>query len=110
MGRDLLQACLDPQQTSHLNGAAQKIEAIALAGDDPEPRYWVGTLLSYCGQKDAAVRLLRSAIEHNYCAYSALRTDPLLAKFRGTPEFREVQSAAKECQKEFLAQRDQTPR
>jgi hypothetical protein len=109
MARDLLQACLGPQQTSQLDGAAQKIETAALAGADPEPRYWVGALLSYCRQKDAALRLLRSAVEHNYCAYTALQTDPMLVKLRGTPEFSELLSAAKQCQNRFLAQRDQSP-
>jgi len=109
MARDLLQSCLDPQQTSQLNRAAQKIETAALAGVDGEPRYWVGALLSYCGQKDAALRLLRSAVEHNYCAYTALQTDPLLEKFRRTPEFSEVLSAAKECQNGVLAQLNQSP-
>jgi serine/threonine protein kinase len=109
MGRDLVQYCLDPQQTSQLDKAAQKVEAAALAGFDAEPRYWVGTLLSYCGQKDASLRLLRSAVEHNYCAYAALQSDPLLVKLRGTPEFGELLSAAKECQNRFLAQRDQSP-
>jgi eukaryotic-like serine/threonine-protein kinase len=108
LGRDLLLACLDPQQTSQLDGAAKKSEAAALAGVDAEPRYFVGALLSYCGQKDAAVRLLRSAIEQNYCAYTALQSDPLLAKVRGTPEFRELLSAAKECQSRFLAERNKT--
>jgi tetratricopeptide (TPR) repeat protein len=69
MGRDLLQACLHPQQTSQLDGAAQKIETAALAGDDPEPRYWVGAVLSYCRQKDAALRLLRSAVEQLLCLH-----------------------------------------
>jgi tetratricopeptide (TPR) repeat protein len=109
MGRDLVQACLDPQQTSQLERAAKKIEAAALAGVDAEPRYWVGAALSYCGEKDAALRLLRSAVEHNYCAYTALQTDPLLVKFRGTPEFSGLLSAAKECQNRFLAQRNQSP-
>jgi eukaryotic-like serine/threonine-protein kinase len=109
LGRDLLLACQDPQQTSQLDGAAKKSEAAALAGVDAEPRYFVGALLSYCGQKDAAVRLLKSAIEQNYCAYTALQSDPLLVKLRGTPEFRELLSAAKECQNRFLAQRDQSP-
>jgi TolB-like protein/tetratricopeptide (TPR) repeat protein len=62
MGRDLFQACLDPQQTSQLERAAQRIETAALAGTDPEPRYWVGTMLSFCGQKDAALRLLRTPL------------------------------------------------
>jgi TolB-like protein/predicted Ser/Thr protein kinase len=106
MARDLLQACLDPQQTSKLDQAAQKLEAAALAGFDAEPRYNFGALLSYCGKKDAALHLLRNAIEHNYCAYTALQTDPLLVKLRGTPEFGQLLSAAKQCQNRFLAQRD----
>jgi len=109
VGHDLLRVCLDPEQASQLSRAAQKIETAALAGVDAEPRYAFGTLLSYCGQKDAALRLLRSAVEHNYCAYTALQTDPLLVKFRGTPEFSELLSAAKECQNRFLAQRNQSP-
>src|SRR5208337_3501255 len=78
MGRDLFQYCLDPQQSSKLDQAAEKIEAATLAGVDAEPRYQYGALLSYCGRKDAAARLLRSAFEHKYCAYTALQTDPLL--------------------------------
>jgi hypothetical protein len=85
-----------------LDRAAQKIEAAALAGVDAEARYFVGALLSYCGHKDAAVRLLRSAIEQKYCAYTALQSDPLLVKLRGIPEFSELLSAAKECQNSFL--------
>lgn len=109
LGRDLLQACLDPQQASQLDSAVKKSEAAALAGVDAEPRYVVGALLSYCGQKDAAVHLVRSAIEQNYCAYTALQSDPLLVKLRATPEFRELLSAARNCQSRFLAQRDQSP-
>jgi eukaryotic-like serine/threonine-protein kinase len=105
MGRDLLQACLGPQQTSQLDRAARKIEADALAQLDSEPRYYTGALLSYCGQKEAAVRLLRSAIEQNYCAHAALQSDPMLVKLRGTSEFSELLSAAKECQNRFLAER-----
>jgi hypothetical protein len=32
-----------------------------------------------------------------------LQTDPLLVKLRGTPEFRKLLSAAKECQKKVLS-------
>ena len=108
MPRDLIQACLDPQQTSQFDRAAQKMEAAALAGVDAEPRYWVGALLSYCGQKDAALRLLRSAVEHNYCSYTALQTDALLANLRGTHEFSELLTAAKQCKNRLLAERNQT--
>jgi DNA-binding winged helix-turn-helix (wHTH) protein/TolB-like protein/tetratricopeptide (TPR) repeat protein len=109
MGHDLLLACLDSQQASQLEGSAQAVETAALAGVDAEPRYVFGTLLSYCGQKDAALRMLRSAIEHNYCAYQSLQCDPLLVKLRGTPEFSELLSAAEECQGRFLVQREQNP-
>jgi serine/threonine protein kinase len=106
MARDLVQACLDPQRRSELDREAKKIEALTLAGVDAEPRYWMGSLMSYCGQKDASLRLLRSAVEHNYCAYTALQNDPLLAKLRRSPEFSELLSAAKACQDRFLAQQD----
>ena len=108
MGHDLLQVCLDPQQAAQLDRTARKIETAVLAAVDAEPRYVFGTLLSYCGQRDAAVRLLRSAIEHNYCAYQTLQSDPMLVRLRGTPEFSELLSAAKECRDKFLAQRDQS--
>jgi DNA-binding winged helix-turn-helix (wHTH) protein/TolB-like protein len=109
MGHDLLQACLDPQQASQLEGSAKVVETAALAGVDAEPRYVFGTLLSYCGQKAAALRMLRSAIEQNYCAYQSLQSDPLLVRLRGTPEFGELLSAAKQCQGRFLVQREQNP-
>src|SRR5947208_7182348 len=66
MGRDLLQACLGPSRNSALDEISQKAEAAALAGTDPEPRYVVGSVLAYCDRNDAALRLLNSAIEHNY--------------------------------------------
>jgi serine/threonine protein kinase len=108
MGRDLLQACLDYPQSSQCDSAAQTIEKTAFAGVDVEPLYSVGALLSYCGRKDASLRLLRRAVQQNYCAYTALQTDPLLVKFRGTPEFDALLATAKGCQTRFLAQRDQT--
>jgi tetratricopeptide (TPR) repeat protein len=107
MGRNLIQACLDPQRTSELETSAQKMEDAVLAMIDAEPRYNMGALLSYCGQKGSALRLLRSAVEHNYCAYSALQSDPLLVKLRGSPEISELLSAAKQCQNRVLARRDQ---
>jgi hypothetical protein len=48
--------------------------------------------------REGALRLLRSAIsEYNYCAYTAMQTDSLLAKLRQTQEFGELLSAAKTC-------------
>ncbi|MGA2020791.1 MAG: hypothetical protein ABSH02_09395 [Candidatus Sulfotelmatobacter sp.] len=103
MGRDLIQACIDPPHSP-------QCDAAALAGVDVEPLYSVGALLSYCGQKDAALRSLKKAIEKNYCAYTALQTDPLLVNLRGTPEYPKLLSDAKQCQNNFLGQRDQSSR
>jgi hypothetical protein len=35
-------------------------------------------LFAYGGKKDAAIHLLKTAIEQNYCSYSNLLCDPLL--------------------------------
>jgi tetratricopeptide (TPR) repeat protein len=106
--RDFLQACGEPSKTHALDKIEHEWEAAVLAGTDVEGCYITGALLAYCGQNDAALRLLKSSIEKNYCAYTALQTDPLLVKLRGTPEFSGLLSAAKQCQNRFLAQRDQS--
>jgi len=102
-GRDLIEACLDPTQAPSLPQIANKTEAAALAANDAEIRYLFGRLLAYCGQEDQALRTLKSAIR-NYCAYTALETDPLLTKLRGNSEFDKLRSAAKECQNKVLAE------
>lgn len=79
----------------------------ALADTDPEPQYFHGALMMFCGQREIASRLFKSAIARNYCAYSALQNDPLLAKFRSTPEFGQVLSLAKECQERFVKERNE---
>jgi len=107
--RELLQACREPSKTHTLDTIAHEMETAALADADAEPRYFVGTVLAYCDQNDAALRLLKSAIEQNYCAYTALQKDPLLVNLRGTPEFSVLLSEAKQCENRFLAQRDQSP-
>jgi eukaryotic-like serine/threonine-protein kinase len=103
--RRLLQACLDPRQPE-LDRVAREEEAVALADPDPENRYYSAIVMAMCGQRDIALRLLKNSIEHNYCAYSALQADPALAKLRQTPEFPQLLSAARDCQKKFLAERD----
>jgi hypothetical protein len=59
-----------------------------------------------CGQKDSALRLLKSSVGHNYCPYSGLQADPALVKLRGTPEFSQLLSSAKDCQNSFLAEQN----
>ncbi|MGB9204040.1 MAG: protein kinase [Terriglobales bacterium] len=101
--RDMLDACLQLRPASELTRIAQAAESMQGMEGDPEPLYFQGSVMAFCGQKDDAVRLLRGAIEHNYCAYSALRSDPLLEKLRTTPEFNQLLSAAQQCQRKFVA-------
>jgi eukaryotic-like serine/threonine-protein kinase len=102
--RDLAEAVLGMRPPAELDRLAQE-DAISLAaGDDPETSYYQGSLLAYAGKKDAAVHMLRMAIEQNYCAYSALENDPLLDKLRPTPEFAELLKAARFCREPLLAQ------
>ena len=104
-GRDFLQACLVPGHANELESASNEFAAAVMIEPDPERRYANGALLAYCGEQDAALRAISSAIQKNYCAYSNLQHDPLLAKLRNTPEFTQLLSAAKACQDDFLSKR-----
>ena len=104
--RDLLEVCLQLRPASELDIIAQKTETAVLAEADPETRYYQGSILAFCGKTDTAARLLKSAIERNYCSSSALRSDPLLTKLRGTPEFSQLLIAAARCQKRFLTEQN----
>jgi TolB-like protein len=104
--RDLLQACL-MGPTSELERLAHVAET-AGPTPDSESSYDEGAIFAYCGKNKAAVHMLGMAIQHNYCAYAALQTDPLLVKLRGTTEFKELLTVAKECQNRILAQQHQS--
>jgi eukaryotic-like serine/threonine-protein kinase len=97
--RDLLEACLGPQRPQNFDQIVHNAEATTLAEPDPEDWYHEGALLAYCGQTDVALHLLKSAVESNYCAYSALLSDPALAKLRADPRFSEILTNADNCQK-----------
>ncbi|HEX4593027.1 MAG TPA: protein kinase, partial [Bryobacteraceae bacterium] len=102
--RDLMEAALGLRPASELDRIAQEDTTSLAAGEDPEASYQQGAVLAYAGKKDAAVHMIRMAIEQNYCAYSALENDPLLDKLRATPEFAELLKAARFCQEPLLAQ------
>jgi eukaryotic-like serine/threonine-protein kinase len=99
--RELIEACLQPT-AANLDAMAQSAEASVAAEPDPERRYYEGAIFAYCGKTDAATRLIKSAIDQNYCAVSALQFDPLLAKLRSTRSFSELQAAAQKCQTKFM--------
>ncbi len=96
--RDLLEACLQLRPASDLDRIAQELEANRAGELDPEMLYYEGALLGYCGKKQAALNLLQTAVERNYCSYSNLVSDRLLAKLRSDPAIDKVLTLAGECQ------------
>ncbi len=96
--RNLLEACLQGPPTE-LDGIANKALTMPPTEPDPELLYYQGAILAFCSKKEAAMHLLKTAITHNYCAYSQLLSDPLLAKVRPTPEFDQLLTAAHDCLK-----------
>src|SRR5262249_9585388 len=101
-----LAVCLnDPKATDEVRAKATVNKY--LSEPDPEPRYVIAIDTLFCGHPDAALQLLRGAVEGHYCAYGGLQTDPLWAKLRGTPQFAEIVTAAKKCRDDFMAQRGQ---
>ena len=96
--RDLLESCLELRPASDLDKLAQESETSYPSDPDPETWYYEGALFAYCGKHKAAIHLLQSAIENNYCAYSNLLTDPLLSKLRSDPDIDKLLTSARECQ------------
>jgi len=108
--RGVIVACLDPSSSAAKDREVRAASPVFLADADPENRYWDAALMAACGQPGIAIPLIKSAIAGHFCAYTALQTDPLIAKLRSAPEFNQLLSAAKECQNNFLAERAQAAR
>ena len=51
-----------------------------LTETDPEPQYYRGAIMAFCGQKGIALRLLKTSIGRDYCAYSQLQIRPLVGE------------------------------
>src|ERR1039457_2262006 len=101
--RDLLEACLQLRPAADLDRMAQEAETSVPSEPDPETWYYQGSLFAYCGKKQAALHLLQSAVEQNYCAHENLLSDPLLAKLRTDTAFDKVLTAAGNCQEAVRA-------
>jgi len=100
------QACLNGRPPQEVESLAREEAAAMLNVRDSEPKYYAASEFAYCGQREVALRLLRKAVEENYCSYPAMDKDPLFASIRGRPEFAAIRQAGIECQKRFLAHRD----
>ena len=96
--RDLLEACTATQRPADFVKTIREAESSVMIEPDPEQWYHVGALMAYCRQNEPALRLLKAAVQQNYCAYSALLDDPLLRDLRKDTAFNEVLTAASNCQ------------
>jgi TolB-like protein len=96
--RDLMIACTATQRPPDFEKIVRESESSVMIEPDPEAWYRIGALMAYCGQKEPALRLLKAAVQQNYCAYSALLDDPLLKDLRKETAFSEVLTAASACQ------------
>jgi TolB-like protein len=96
--RDLLVACTQAQRPADFDKIVRDAESSVMVEPDPEAWYHMGALMAYCGQKEPALRLLKAAVQQNYCAHSALLDDPLLKNLRKETAFNEVLTAASKCQ------------
>jgi TolB-like protein len=101
--RDLVESCVALRPPAELDHLAQQAIESPPAETDPELWYYQGSLFGYCGKKQAALHMLKLAVQQNYCAYSNLLSDPLLTKLRADPAFDEVLTAAGNCQKAIPA-------
>jgi tetratricopeptide (TPR) repeat protein len=96
--RDLMEACTAAQKPPDFARIVRETESSVMMEPDPEAWYRIGDLMAACGQKEAALRLLKAAVQQNYCAYSGLLDDPLLKDLRKETAFNEVLTAGSNCQ------------
>ncbi|WP_348263352.1 winged helix-turn-helix domain-containing protein [Telmatobacter sp. DSM 110680] len=98
----MLLACARHASESEIKALASKVEV----DDDPEVDYFFAGHLAYCGQTKAALRMLKVAIDHNYCSYPAMDTDPFFKDLRANAEFQKLRQAGKACHADFMSDRE----
>jgi eukaryotic-like serine/threonine-protein kinase len=105
----LLHGCLPEPDSPRCKNAEELQYRQTMASLDPEQGYWVGSDVFTLGRTDLALPVLKHAVSLGYCAYPALKTDPLFKELQTNPEFQQIIVAAKACQDKFLAERDRSP-
>jgi tetratricopeptide (TPR) repeat protein len=98
--RRILSAFLS--QAPDLSDVADEAEAEFQAEPDLEWQYFGGSVLAYVGQRKAALRLLRRAVEGNFCAFPAMDRDPVWDGVRSDPRFGEIRETAIACRERYL--------
>jgi len=99
----MLLACARHEPESQIRALAAGVEI----DDDPEVNYFFAGHLAYCGQTSESLRLLKLAVDGNYCSYPTVDLDPFFAKIRTARGFAEVRAAGIACHENFVANREQ---
>ncbi len=102
--RPFLQACLNKQPADEIHRLAERAQDELLPETDSELKYYQGTILAACGEKQIAYKFLAKAVDEKYCAYEGLQADPLLSGVQNDPDFRKIVDAAESCQRKFLSE------
>ena len=98
----MLLACAAHAEPAEIKAMASKVEV----SDDPEMNYLFAGHLAYCGQDEAALKMLKIAIERNYCSWPAVDKDPLFEGIRGNAQFKRLRLAGMACHNAFAMDRD----
>jgi hypothetical protein len=104
-GMRLVDACLRERPESEIEALSKDAQSFAVS--DPEMRYAVADYQAFCGRHEAALALLRQAVQGRFCSYTAMDSDPLFEPLRHSAEFQQIRSTAVDCQNKFLAYRSQ---
>jgi tetratricopeptide (TPR) repeat protein len=97
----LIKATMRGEPKAKLEVLTQELEARVNKITDPEIHYWTGEVLAAMGQRAAALRMVRYAMEKNYCAYPAIESDPTLSNLASEAEFPAIKQEAKKCRERF---------
>ncbi len=98
----MLLACARGAPPDEIRTLASAVEI----DDDPEMDYLFAGHLAYCGQTEAALRMLKIAIDGRYCSYPALDKDRFFDRLRTNPRFHELRLAGMACHADFANDRD----
>ena len=96
--RPLMEACTAAQRPADMAKIVRDAESSVMMEPDAEAWYHVGALMAACGQNEPSLRLLKAAVQQNYCAHTALLDDPLLKDLRKDTAFNEVLTASSNCE------------
>ncbi|HEV2472951.1 MAG TPA: hypothetical protein VGS41_09820, partial [Chthonomonadales bacterium] len=101
----MLLACARHAPAKEIQGLAAKVAI----DDDPEVDYFFAGHLAYCGQTNAALRMLKIAIDRRYCSYPTVDRDPFFDGLRSNLAFQGLRRAGMACHDDFTNNRDRQP-